>query len=339
MANIKKAGVEFLVTLDLGSDLTGQSSTFGAKFRKNADGVETEVVGGSGASTVTELASSPGTYQFPVTIPSVGDYTFMVNSTIPGFKNITSAVVCSNASIDDIKFVVDGLETTLAAVAADVDGLNGQGLTDIKTTLASIKTLIDDEDGATVNSVMEFVAQIDAALADGTSGLTALKGFTDDVENMLIGTEFLSDGVTANPFYDATNPGVAKESSLATGFADLSTTLDTRVTTITDAITAAKDAVKVETDAIKAVVDANKLTLEDAGYGLGALKTLIDTLSTDLGTSTTNVTNILNDATNGLAAINANITTRFDTVDATLASMDGKIDDISGGASTAQILI
>ena len=88
--------------------------------------------------------------------------------------------------------------------------------------------------------------------------------------------------------------------------------------------------------AVKTVVDANKATLEDAGYGLSALKTLIDTANTSLTAANADTDSIiatLGDATNGLAAINTNITTRFDTVDATLSTMDGKLDSIGAGIS------
>ena len=317
---VKKAGIPFKLKLGTNADLTGEAANFSAYYIADATGTKTDVT-----AAFAEDANTAGLYMVDVTIPTAGDYTMVITNASIGMGNHESPLVIVDASLDDIKAVVDGLETTLATVAADVDGLNGQDLSDIKTTLASIKTLIDDEDGATVNSVMEFVAQIDAALADGATGLGALKGFTDDVENMLLGTEFLADGTTANPFYDATNPGVAKESSLATGFADLTTALTAAQTSVETKIADAQTAIQDDVAAVKTVVDANSAVLTDAGYGLSALKGLLDTLSTDMGVAETNILNVLNDATSGLGAIKTYLTTRFDSVDTQLSDLSAAV--------------
>lgn len=319
--SIKKAGIPFKLKLGTNADLTGEAENFSAYYIKDADGVKTDVV-----EDFVEDANTAGLYMVEVTIPAAGDYTMVINNDSIGMGNHESPLVVVDATIDDVKLVVDALTTTLTTVAADVDGLNGTDLQGIRDEISAVKALLDDEDTTTVNSVMEFVKQIDDALSGSGSGLAALSGYTDDIENMLLGTEFLADGTTANPFYDAANPGIAKESSLTAGFAALGTAITDSQTVVTDAITAAKDAVQLDVAAVQTVVDANKANLENAGYGLIALKDLIDTLSTDVGISETNILDVLGDASNGLAAINTNLTTRFDAVDAKLLTIEGKVE-------------
>lgn len=319
--SIKKAGVAFKTKLGTNADLTGQAANFSAYFIKDADGTKTDIT-----ASFVEDVNTAGLYMVETTIPNAGDYTMVIKNDTIGMGNHEAPIVVVNATIDDVKVVVDNLATTLSTVAADVDGLNGQDLTDIKTTLASIKTLIDDEDGATVNSVMEFVEQINDSLSNGGEGLSALAGYTDDIENMLVGTEFLADGVTANPFYDATNPGVAKESSLANALVTIQDAISDAQIALENAIINAKDAIITETTAIRLVVEANKHHLEDSGYGLDALKSLIDGVATDISTSETNISNILNDATNGLGAIKTELISRFDNVDAKLVTIEDKVE-------------
>ena len=241
--------------------------------------------------------------------------------------NHPTPIVVTASSIDDVKGAIDNLRIVADTIATDVDGLDGQNLQDIKDNLEAVKLLIDDEDGTTVNSVMEFVAQIDTALVAGGSGLAALSGYTDDIENMMSGTEFLADGITSNPFYDVANPGVAKESSVIDGIV----AIQTSVTTAKDAIMANDDANKgliiAATTAIKTVVDTNSSTLENAGFGLAALKTLVDNVNTAVTSGETNVLNELGDATYGLAAIKTELSSRFDSVDSVLSIIDGKIDN------------
>jgi hypothetical protein len=315
--SVKKAGVAFKAKVETNADFTGQAAGFSAFYIDDATGTKTDVVG-----AFTEDANALGLYFSPdITIPAVGDYTLVINNGAAGMDNHPTPIVVTNATIDDIKATVDGLETTLAQVAADVDGLEGTDLQDIRDNLTAVKALLDDEDGATVNSVMEFVTQIDAALADGASGLAALSGFTDDIENMLNGTEFLADGTTPNPFYDATNPGVAKQSTMLDKFAEVLAA----VGGATD-YTPRFDTLDASIAAVQAVVDANKLLLEDAGFGLDPIKQAIDAIQLAVTTHDTDIKALLENADFGLANLKTIMETRFDTVDATLATMDGKLD-------------
>jgi len=173
----------------------------------------------------------------------------------------------------------------------------------------------------TYNNITHFINDINTLLTSSAVGLGALAGYTDDIENMLNGTEFLSDGTTANPFYDATNPGALKESTLKAKLEELKTSIQT-------AITNTQAAVQNDVAAVQTVVSSNKTVLEDAGYGLSALSNLVGVLNSNLTTNSNSILNILNDATNGLVAINNLITTRFDTVDSSLANVDSTMSNI-----------
>ena len=319
--SVKKAGVAFKVKIETNSDFTGQAGGFNSFYINDATGIRVDIVG-----SFTEDGNTPGLYFSPsVTIPTAGDYTLVVNNGDAGMDNHPTPIVVTVATIDDVKVVVDNLEATLAVVAADVDGLDGQNLLDIKATLDSITTLLINDGTESVDSVMEFVNSINDALVDGASGLTALAGYTDDIENMLQGTQYMADGVTANPFYDAVNPGVAKESTLAEGLTSLQTDISVFRTS---AETKAAD-IQAAVNAVKVVVDGSSAILNDAGYGLENLKVLIDAMATNVELHGTNITALLTDGTSGLAAIKTEIVTRFDAVDGSLAGLHTKIDDLT----------
>jgi len=182
----------------------------------------------------------------------------------------------------------------------------------------------------TVNSIIEYVEAINNAVSEGNTGLSALKGYTDDIENMLLGTEKLANG-DDNPFYDEDFPGAAKNKDLHDGFADLKSSMDDAKASIEDKIANARQDVLDATDAIKSVVDGNKDKLEDDGYGLEALKNLIDGVSTKVTDTTDDIKDILNDADNGLKAVK-------DAIMDKLNSMDGKLDDIKAATASRMIL-
>lgn len=334
--SLKKAGVEFLATIDVSPDLTGKAANFSAKFRNNTTGVVTDV-----AAAFTELAASAGTYQVPMTIPVTGDFTVIINNSTDGLGSIVAPVVVMAASLDDIKLAVDGLNTKMDSVKTQVDLLDEAALNGLEakvntltTTLNNVKTLIDDEDGATVNSVLEFVEKIDAALSNGGGGLSALEGYTDDIENMLLGTEFLADGTTPNPLFGNTNINImAALNNVTTGLPAIKTAMTDAKASIETKIDTLKTDLQADVAAVKVVVDANKATLENAGFGLSALKTAIDTLGTALTAHDTDIKAILNSATFGLEALKNLITTRFDAVDTKLTSIDGKVSAMGASVS------
>ena len=316
MANIKKAGVEFITTLDLRPDLTGKEDTFTVKYRRNSDGTETDV-----SSDVTELDSSAGTYQFPVTVSDAGDYTMLISSTIEGFDNIVSAFVVANASIDDVKAVVDTLTTTLEDVKGQVDTLdedlvNGisEKVVSVDDKLTELKALLSDTDDDAITSLRELLQDITDAGSDRDGVIASLTQYTDNLELMLEGKEYT----------DTEGNTVAVDDSY--GLSDL-------FTKITEGVDTAA-AIESKVDDVKTVIDANKSTLEDAGFGLSALKTLIDNVQAaidDKDTDNDDVLSVLNDEDTGIVALRDSLMTKLD-------SMDDKLDGI-GASVSGQVFI
>jgi len=391
--SVKKAGVGFKIKLGTNSDLSGEADNFSAYYINDADDTKTDI-----DESFTEDPNTAGLYKVACTIPTKGDYTIVINNESIGMGNHESPIVIVDATIDDVKEVVDGLVVAVADVASDLDGLSGESLDAIKATLSSIEKSIEDStdvrivvegdetalivkdgevtgdtsgatgtvqkvdydgtntvvivtsvvgafetdetvnDGTTsttgtiieilvnaVNSVMEFVNEINSALLDGASGLSALKGYTDDVENMLLGTEFLADGETENPLFGANNADL--KALIEANLTQLQSDLDTQTTTITDAVSASETVITDAIEAVKTVVDANETKLSDAGYGLEALKGLMDTLQTTVETGETNLTAILEDSEFGLEAIKDLLVSRFDSVDGKLVEIADSIED------------
>jgi hypothetical protein len=435
--SVKKAGRQFLVTADTSSDLSGKAGNFSLIVKNNSDGSTT----GNTIGAFSEVAESAGTYQVPVTVPVVGDYTIIISNDTDGLQSLTAPVVVTAASIDDVKGVVDSLTVTLDEVQTQVDTLDGAAIDAIAGSITSVQEAVDAvqdmiinktstitftgadesaslaadeivtgstseaygtvvsavfsggdtivelvhvvgsfvngeeltggtanttngidavvEGNTTVDSVLEFVSQINEALADTGTGLSALKGFTDDIENMLLGTEYLNDGSTPNPFYNANNPGVSSSAQMDAALVTLQSDIVTARTSVESKldvlIGASGDGVAAATlfgklAASKAIVDANKASLENAGYGLSALQVLLDSTNSNV----TNMAALFADGgsievrydqiDSALAALSANVDSyqailigRFDSVDASLTSIEGKVDNISAGANSVRI--
>jgi peptidoglycan hydrolase CwlO-like protein len=201
---------------------------------------------------------------------------------------------------------------------------------------------------------MEFVSAINDALDNGGSGLEALEGYTDNLELMLEGKEYVDTTgatVAAADSHGLTEIFAAIESNgtdietANTAITDLDgdvAALRTSVEAKVDAVQATLDgmldaadagSLVSKVDAIKVVVDANKATLEDAGYGLSAIKDLIDTLDTNL------------DALIADWADGGRLEVRFDDIDTGLADintaitnqtthLDGRFDDLDSAIAT-----
>ena len=402
--SIKKAGVPFVPKINVDPDLTGKADNFSIIYINDNTKDETQVDG-----DFVESTTIPGLYFAPaITINDVGSYTINIANDTDGLGNVSSPVVVTQASIDDVNTAITNLQTTADSISSEVDGLNGESLTDIKNTLTKINDLIKDTtstltidgdetanilvgseivgdnggkgtvesvsydgtntiiilrptegtfeageniksdgnsitgavvsfDASAIDSVMEFVDSINDALKDGASGLSALSGFTDDIENMLLGTQYLADGVTENPFYDENNPGVAKESTLKDALATLQTDISNGVTTVTDAISNQADAsvegtLAYQIAAVKSVVDANKTTLEDSGYGLEALAAKIDDLSSS---DNQDVLDELANDTYGLSALQ----TLISGIDTKVDNLDTKLDTINSNTKRAYAFV
>lgn len=409
--SVKKAGIPFYVKVDTGPDLTGYAANLQAYYIDDATGTKTNVAG-----SFVEDANTPGLYRLEVTIPSTGDYTIVVRDLSGAGVNVAAPIVVTQATIDDVKNVVDQLSVTLSNVETQVNTLD-QGVinqieTDVQTvqgTLNEVKQLINDTDdlaivvsgdetgiltpGATVtgstsgatgyvhtatydsvnnetqvvlhwtskaaginfqagetltdgtntttgtitsvvtgvvNSVLEFVTELNAALQDGASGLAALKGYTDDVENLLLGVATLADG-TANP---TAGKGLAQiYDRLDSGLTQLTSDLANVQAAIQADIAAAKVAIQNDIANVQSVVDSNSALLNDSSNGLAALKTALDNLSTQLSTHDTDIKAILQAADGGLADIKSTMIARFDAVDSALNTISNKVNTIQSTTS------
>jgi peptidoglycan hydrolase CwlO-like protein len=187
-----------------------------------------------------------------------------------------------------------------------------------------------------VNSVMEFVEAINSALTEGGSSLDVLASYTDNLELMLEGKEYVdTEGNTVSAedskglaeIYAAIEANGVDIADNNTAIANLSTdvaNLKTSVEGKVDAVQSTLDGMLDETDsdslvsklnAVKTAVEANQTTLEDAGYGLEALKNLIDTVDTNLD-------GLIADFADG-----GRLEVRFDTIDTTLDNLSTAIND------------
>jgi hypothetical protein len=209
---------------------------------------------------------------------------------------------------------------------------------------------------AAVDSVMEFVSEINAALENGASGLSALAEFTDNLELMLEGKAYTdTNGVSvsesdskglseifAEIVANGVDIGTAQTSITNVGIAvgTLQTSVDDGFIAIEASVAAFKLSVEGKVDDVKTVVDANSVTLSSGVHGNAALKSLLDTLTTNLGLVDDDADAIiatLADGTFGLSAIK----TLLNTMDGKLDSIEGKVDDLvtSVGSSTAKVFV
>jgi len=286
-------------------------------------------------------------------------------------NNIAEQVTTVDDTVNSIKtlitdyrgsFVVDGDESALLVVGADVLGdtsgatgtiievnVNGDGDTavtiDTQTGVfaagetvsvsgtSTTGTILSVSNNA-VNSVMEFVEAINDALTGGGSSLDALAAYTDNLELMLEGKEYVD--TTGATVLEADSKGLVEIyaaieangtsiadnntaiSTLTTDVSNLRTSVEYKVdavqTTLDDMLDDANsDSLMYKVDAIRTAVNANTAILEDTTYGNEALKNLIDVLDTNL------------DALIADWADGGRLETRFDTLDTSLTSINDAI--------------
>lgn len=429
MAANKKVGVPFYAKIDTNKDLIGKAANFRLKYIEDSSGTVTDVdTDGSTWSEVQVGGVGIGIYTCAITISSAGDYTVIAENSVDGMQNIAFPVEVTAAGIDDIKALIDALQTDVTNINTQVDlldeaELNGisEQITAMNTTVNNINTLIEDDSiadlvvsgdetvlfvpaanvtgdtsGATgvvdsssfdgtntivvltsstgtftvgetvndgtntttgtvvgggsnaINSVMEFVEAINNALTGGGSALDVLAGYTDNLELMLEGKQYVD--TTGATVLEADSYGLSEIyakitangvdiaaantalSDATTGLAAIKSAITTAQTSIEGKIDAQTTTIQTDIAAVQTVVDANKLTLEDSGYGLSALKTLLDNLSSDISL--------------GFIGVDG----RFDTIDTTLTNisdaitnqtthLDSRLDDIEnaiGGVASAQ---
>ncbi len=379
--SVKKVGVDFKLKLGTGADNPGHAATFNAYYENDITGDKVDIEGDFTESSYTE-----GLYFSPAfNVPAKGDYTVVVNNPDIGMDNHEGPVIITDSSIDDIKLIVDEINSKVDLIVEEVAGLDGASLQVVIDEVLKVKTLISDStdvgfnvsgdesalivvgkeltgttSGATgiitksvynsdnditkvvlsgvsgtfqddetitvegtesagtintveinvVNSVLEFVEKIKEATDAGagdSSVLDVLKGYTDDIENVLTGSEYLADGTTENPFFGKTNVEI----------------FDKLAETFTNT-----EEIEVLATSIKTTVEANATALADLGTDVDGLLEQLNTRADTLDTSFVTVLDLLNHADYGLSAIKDLIVTRFDTVDTTLVDVNSKLDGL-----------
>jgi hypothetical protein len=328
MSSIRKAGVTFYPGVTVGSALTGLAATLSAKYKLRTD-LDYTIVGQAFTEDI------PGTYSVPVTINDPGDYLFVIESTNEGIENLAGNVLVTNAGIDDVKVALDAAALDITSIKSQIDILDETSINNLTTTVAAtqttldnIKLMLDDANGDTsgLNSIMDFVTEINNAVVSGGTTLSALSGYTDNLELMLEGKPYVNtDGITVDALDSkglsdiySLIESVNGDTSLLGGLiGDLNTT-------IVAAINNAHSDIITRIATVNSLVTANQAHLENSGYGLSALMTALDALKVSVDsheTDKTDILGVLNHATDGLAAIKTTIMDK-------LAIMDAKLDNI-----------
>lgn len=278
---------------------------------------------------------------------------FTINDTVKGTSSGAYGTVISAEFGEDFDTVVE-LTHVFGTFKVGENLTGNTGTTTQRIDIVS-------ESNETVDSVLEFVGQINGALSDTGTGLSALKGFTDDIEFLITGTKYLNDGATDNPFYDEVNSGVASAAQVANCLEELKFAISKVVLDIESDLNSLIGSSLDDIDSntlfgrllsSKTIVDINKKTLEDSGYGLSALQTLINNTNDNVSSlhaifgnngrikkrydAIDQSINSLKDYATYYQDI---IVGRFDSVDATLLSIDNKIEDIAAATNPVRVYV
>jgi hypothetical protein len=301
----RKVGIPFFPGFDLDPDDTGLADTFTLKYKIRK--VDTDFT----TLAADFVEEEPGAYAVEFTPAVKGDYFVIIESTNSAVPITSGSVLVQDANIDDVKLVVDSISTA-------VNNLDAAELNNVKEQIEALVAKVDDltlninsEDGAdAVTSLRELLVAITEAGTDRDGIIAALTAGTLNLKEYITGTEFLADGTTENPFYGKTGADIFDELAL-----------------VKSSVATLGQEIKDKIDAAKVVIDANFDKLADAGYGLEALKTAVDAISTDT-TAADGSYEILNDATKGLVALFDTMVSRFDTLDAAVADVKTEVQKV-----------
>ena len=362
------------------------------------------------------LSGRTGTYGVEVTFPAAADYTVTINNFQAGMDNEAFALSVSDATIDDVKVLLDVVKTETDSIKEQVDTLDEEELNNIAETVAHLQETVenvrdlvtdvtatvtvngdqtdnlDKEDivsgtdsgalgnilsssydsdadvttivldnvkgafdadnnemlhnntkdvdieavqsvnygASAVDSVLEFVKELNKELSDGATGLDAITTIGRDIKHLINGDDKLEDdsdcptagkGIVA--LFDelvAAHDDITAIKDLAEddsyGFQALSTSVSDARSSIESKIAAMNDedddnSLISKVNAVKAVVDANEALLEDDTYGLSKIK----------------------DKLNDLAALfedGGDIEVRFDKIDDAISDLNSDIETLSG---------
>lgn len=321
----RKAGIEFRPAIIVGPDITGIANTFSGKYRLE----------GALADAWTDFPTAfseekPGVYSSPLTIATEGVYLISISSTDTRIDDSDGYVTVTAASIDDVATAIANAQADITSIKGQVDILDEATVNTIKDAVVAVDDklveltgLVSDVNDPAIVSLRELLNDITSAGSARDSVIGALSATlvnaTDDLEAMVRGDEFLSDGTTANPFHGKATKDIYDKLVDTTNFLHGSiteaknviiTNADNNKAEILNAITTAQN-----------VVEANKGLLESSTSGLQAIKNAVDALSSANGDDTAAITAILEDANTGLAAIKTAIMDK-------LVVIEGKIDTI-----------
>lgn len=324
MASIKKAGVTFYPVVDIGPDITGLAATFTFKYKLQS-ATDWIVVPG----TFVEMA--PGAYTIPVTVATAGLYHVRVETTEETLEDVSDEITVTSVNIDDINAAIAAAQADITAIKGQVDTLDEAALNTVQTkvdglaaSLASLETLLLDDSNPAIVSLKELIQTIVDSQSVGKTVLDALTSYTDDIENAIMGSDTLKDG-SVNPFKDKTGHHIYD--LLVTTSQYLGGAITTAQSAIVADAQATRDLVLTKIAAVKAVVDSNASSLSNVGYGLPALKILLDDILSNTAGGTQSVIDVLNDSENGLVKIKslielgfAGVNTKLDTISSKLTS-------------------
>lgn len=320
---MRKAGIQFEAIMSVSPELTGKASTLSGRYREENGTTFTNFPVG-----FTEI--SDGVYSSPLTISTAGNYLVIIESTDPLISDSVGWVPVTGATLDDVKALIDTAQASLNTIEGKVDVLDDAIIASIASTatsidnqLAEVKALISDVDDPAIISLRELLIDIQNAGSSRDSVIAALTSYTDDLEAMVRGDEFLADGITANPFYGKTSADVYD--ALTAGISTLHGAItDAQAAVVADAHTT-RDAIVAKIDAIKLVVDANADALADETTGLAALKAGLDQIITNTAGGTQSIIDMLSNATYGLSAIKTAIMDKLGTIEGKVDTINSKI--------------
>lgn len=316
---IKKAGIEFRPGISVPAELGDISSTLSGEYRlEGSTGSFTKFVSGF-------TKDKDGFYSSPVTISTPGVYLFSIKSTEPTIDDMDFYVTIVEASIDDVKDVIDAVQTDVAGLKTSLGALDEGAISDIATNVNSVsnklvelKALMNDETDPAIVSLRELLNDITQAGSSRDSVLAALTSYTDDLEIMIKGDEFLSDGTTPNPFFGKTSKDVYD--LLVSSSTSILGAIDAIETSIKADSLAHRQALEAKVNAIKLVVDANAGILGHTDFGLSKLKDMLTTIDNNTAGGTQSIIDLLNHADNGLAAIKVALNAKLETI---ISKVDG----------------
>ena len=316
-----KAGVAFPISLDTTPDRVVVPENILVKYSL-ANSTNTPTL-----SAGTTTAKGDGAYVHMATINQVGYY--LVNVFLPGDgvtsddENINLSVLVTNATVDDVYTLVGTVDAKIDAIKTQVDlldeatlnALNSEiGL--VKTKLTDIVALISDENDAGITSLKELLQQLSTSVAGSNSSLTAIDGCiraaTDDIENMIAGTEFLANG-SPNPFFGNTNVDIMD--ALNAMGVTLQQAIDDAKASVLTKIDDAKALLAADIAAVQAVVDANSDLLSSDVFGLAKLMSTLEAFKSAETNHFTTVVDAINAISTALSGTNSGLASKLDTIE------------------------